>query len=124
MTPAWIAELSYEERRDLDNGIHPLCHRQRELGRWAQAFGVTVQILARQHIEEPSDATLALIEQLDARIALLDDEANHVDARLAEWRAWRPSNRDCIHKVPRGSDGGCEVCSARRRASTREPMPW
>lgn len=110
MTPTWITELSYEERCNLDNGIHPLCHRQRELGRWGQTFEAAIRILGIQLADEPSQATKDLVEQLGARLALLDDQASQVDARLAEWRAWRPENRDCIHRVP----GGCESCHAKR----------
>lgn len=109
MTPAWIAELDYDARCALDNGIHPLCRLQEQLGRWAQTFEATVRILGIQLAEEPSQATKDLIEQLGARLALLDDRSNQVDARLEEWRMWRPHNRDCLHHV----SGGCESCRAK-----------
>lgn len=118
--PEWIRELSREDRNRIDNGIHPAFDTWK-LHHQINAIQQTIDYLRDSHVAEPSSTTLVLIEQLEAHAELIEDRIDQIERRKAEWRAWRPSNRECIHGVVRGCDACHEFAAepALARGSTR-----
>lgn len=115
-TPEWIAELSRDERNRIDNGISIQLDSY-ALGRAAQAYEAVIDHLRKEQGEQPSSSTSDLIDQLVARVELLDDRIDMINGRLAEWRTWRQHARHCIHGILAQS----EPCPC---PSRNAPLSW
>lgn len=88
MSASWIDELSNDDRRNLDNGIHPIQHRHRRLSDEVEAYLKAMAFLRN----DPSPSSVALADQLEARIDIIDEEISLITAVLDEWVEHRKTN--------------------------------
>ncbi len=88
MTPAWIAELTTDERRDMDNGV--LLGVRHRIGELISKYHAVIE---HQEKQPGSPTRERLLEGLAAQVELLDEEREQIRQRQREWHEYRNAQR-------------------------------